>query len=317
MTTPALPKLRFVAAPDTSPGRKLPLPSAILSPANRGDSNGEVDALLANVAVEMTWEIGLETRGRDTRDEVLQPDKRLLALEADDGLTVFIRADALSDRLDRLADTRPELRRADGSLDLSALRPRDARNRGLGEWVWRKLSTLTLSDDAVIRAAREKMAELTGNALEDLIVAAGSHAGAKAIVWAIEARGRNAPGLYPWDGALSIPTPGFSRTTQTSARSSTNRAWSSFTARARTPWAASASCRAAKAGRRSIRHSRAVCSAMSTTRFPKAPSTMRWRLQPCCLKKHGFPSSPIPAAVSWGICCASTSAPATTNVWPR
>lgn len=205
MTTPALPKLRFVAAPDTSPGRKLPLPSAILSPANRGDSNGEVDALLANVAVEMTWEIGLETRGRDTRDEVLQPDKRLLALEADDGLTVFIRADALSDRLDRLADTRPELRRADGSLDLSALRPRDARNRGLGEWVWRKLSTLTLSDDAVIRAAREKMAELTGNALEDLIVAAGSHAGAKAIVWAIEARGRNAPGLYPWDGGAINP----------------------------------------------------------------------------------------------------------------
>ena len=77
--------------------------------------------------------------------------------------------------------------------------------RGVGEWVWRKLSTLTLSDDAVIRAAREKLAELTGNAVEDLIVAAGSHAGAKAIVWAIEARGRNAPGLYPWDGGAINP----------------------------------------------------------------------------------------------------------------
>ncbi|WP_374493847.1 CHAT domain-containing protein [Zoogloea sp.] len=205
MTTPALPRLRFVTSAETSPGRKPTPPLAILSPANRGDSNGEVDALLANVAVEKTWEIGLETRGRDTRDELLPPDTRLLALEADDGLTVFIRADALSDRLDRLADTRPELRRADGSLDLSALRPRDARNRGVGEWVWRKLSTLTLSDDAVIRAAREKLAELTGNAVEDLIVAAGSHAGAKAIVWAIEARGRNAPGLYPWDGGAINP----------------------------------------------------------------------------------------------------------------
>jgi hypothetical protein len=77
VTTPALPKLRFVAAPDTSPGRKLPLPSAILSPANRGDSNGEVDALLANVAVEMTWEIGPRSTGpmMPATRSILKPDK--------------------------------------------------------------------------------------------------------------------------------------------------------------------------------------------------------------------------------------------------
>ncbi|WP_374475164.1 CHAT domain-containing protein [Zoogloea sp.] len=201
MTTPALPTLRLVAAPDTAPGRKPNLPAAILSPGSRGDSSQTCDSLLSNVEVEESWEIGPRARGDDSRQVEVKPDARLLALESEDGTTVFIRADALAERLARLTATRPELSLAeDNSLDLTALHPRDAQSRGVGEWVWRTLSTLVVKEDEITGKARDKLAELTGSVVEDLIVAGGTHAGAKAIVWAIEKQGRNAPGLYPWDG---------------------------------------------------------------------------------------------------------------------
>ena len=200
MTTPALPTLRFIAAPETDASRKPALPAALARAGSRGDDNEAPDALLANVQVEESWEIGPRARGDDSRQVDVQPDTRLLALEADDGTTVFIRADALAERLARLAATRPELRGDDDTLDLTALRPRDAQSRGIGEWVWRKLTTLALKDDDLTKAAHDKLTEFTGSKLEDLIVAGSTYAGAKAIVWAIEKRGRNAPGLYPWHG---------------------------------------------------------------------------------------------------------------------
>jgi hypothetical protein len=144
VTTPALPTLRFVAAPDTTSKRKLPLPSAILNPGKPGRQQRGGGPLLGNVAVEMSWEIGPRTRGRDARDgSILKPDKRLLALE------VRRRPHRLHSRRRPVGSTGsphrhpPGAAQADGnSLDLTALHPRDARSRGLGEWVWRKLSTL-------------------------------------------------------------------------------------------------------------------------------------------------------------------------------
>ena len=201
MTTPALPTLRLIAAPETTSKRKPPLPAAILNPGSRGDGGQPRDPLLGNVEVEESWEIGPRARGDDARRVDLKPDARLLTLESDDGTTVFIRADALAERLTRLTATRPELTLADdNSLDLTALHPRDAQSRGIGEWVWRRLSALVVIEDEITGQARDKLAELTGSVVEDLIVAGGTHAGAKAIVWAIEKQGRNAPGLYPWDG---------------------------------------------------------------------------------------------------------------------
>ena len=134
MTTPALPCLRFVtccrhlsrAQADPSVGHP--------HPGKPGDSNGEVDALLANVAVEKPGRSGNRSRGRDTRDELIPLDTRLLALEAEDGLTVFIRADALSDRLDRLADTRPSCAEPTAALIFPPFAPRCPQpgRRGVG-----------------------------------------------------------------------------------------------------------------------------------------------------------------------------------------
>jgi len=208
MTTPALPPLRLATAPDPAPGRARALPAALVGTASRGNGAGALDPILGNVAVAESWDIGPRARGDAGREVKVEPDARLLALEAADGTTVFIRADALAERLDRLAATRPELRHDDGSLDLAALRPRDAQTRSVGDWVWRRLSALVVKEDDLSAQARRKLAELTGTALEDLAVAACTHAGAKAIVWAIEERGRQAPGLYPWDGgAIEAQTP--------------------------------------------------------------------------------------------------------------
>ncbi len=200
MNNPVLPTLRLVAAPKTDSSRGPARPAALTGTGSRGDDNSSNFDPLATIAVDESWEIGPQVRGDTSRQVDLPPDTRLLALEAEDGTTVFIRADALAERLARLAATRPELRGKDGTLDLTALRPRDAQSRGVGEWVWRKLTALVVGTDTLTEQASKKLAELTGGKAEDLIVAGSTYAGAKAIVWAIEVRGRNAPGLYPWNG---------------------------------------------------------------------------------------------------------------------
>jgi len=84
--------------------------------------------------VEESWEIGPRARGDDSRQVEVKPDARLLALESEDGTTVFIRADALAERLARLTATRPELSLAeDNALDLAALHPGGAQVGGVGE----------------------------------------------------------------------------------------------------------------------------------------------------------------------------------------
>ena len=196
MNTPALPTLRLVAAPETDASRKPARLAALAQAGSRGDSGDLLDPLLSTVIVAESWEIGPRSRGDDSRQVEVPPDTRLLALEADDGTTVFIRADTLAERLANLAVTRPELRGDDNTLDLTALRPRDARSRGIGEWVWRRLSALVVQEDAITKAAHARLADLTGTVVEDLVVAGGTYAGAKAIVWAIEVRGRKAPGQF-------------------------------------------------------------------------------------------------------------------------
>lgn len=204
MSQPTPPTLRLsVAAPvaaTANAGAAASLPSALLPPGSRSDATATRDELLGNVTALQSWDLGASARSADATPVDVQADTRLLALETVDGNTLFIRADALAERLDRLAATRPELRSADGTVDLTALRPRDASNRGVGEWVWRKVTALALAEDRISEAARDKLAELTGQAVEDRVVATTSRAGARALVWAIEERGRNAPGLYPWNG---------------------------------------------------------------------------------------------------------------------
>ncbi len=197
MTAPATLRLLVTAAPADP---RTPLPAGLAGSGSRG-GDGAPDALLADVVATHSWSLSAPNRSDASQQPVdLAADTRLLALEAADGTTVFIRADALAERLAELARSRPELRGADGSLDLAALTSRDAANRGTGEWIWRKVTALALGTTPFAGEARDKFAELTGSTVDDIDVAATSAAGARAIVWAIEERRPTPPGLYPWRG---------------------------------------------------------------------------------------------------------------------
>lgn len=198
--------------PDTNPGRG-PLPSlylpvasrseeavvpALLTRARRRGAGGGVESLVPSLRVVRRWVLAAPIRGETPAStESLPPDQRLLALEGPDGCTVFMRADALAEQLQR---SRPELIRADGSVDFASLGARDAASRGLGDWVWKQVCHLVLERDAITDLALEKASDLLGERVEDLAVAGLSTRGAKALMAAIEEQLAGEPGLYPWTG---------------------------------------------------------------------------------------------------------------------
>lgn len=200
------PRIRFSAAPsgtESTARARTPLPGLLHPPGSRGGGASLDDPLLANVVATQSWT--LDGTARSGRGETVElppdsADTRVLALEASDGTTIFLRADALAERLAQRARASGEVQGSLDTVDLDALRPRDGTSRGVSDWIWHRLTTLVIGDDGIIDAARDKLAELTGKIGEDLAVAAGTWAGAKAIVWAVETRGRNAPGLYAWQG---------------------------------------------------------------------------------------------------------------------
>ena len=75
------------------------LPAALLSPASRTDG-GEPALLASNVVVRRSWQLAPARRSADAPESAsLAASPALLALEAVDGSTIFIRADALAEQL--------------------------------------------------------------------------------------------------------------------------------------------------------------------------------------------------------------------------
>lgn len=181
------------------------LPAALTVPGSRGAS-GEALALLAGVSVKASYELAAASRSMTApvSARALLEDE-LLALEAEDGSTIFIRADRLRADLERLY---PEAIDADGEIDLALFRDRNDTSRGLGSWIWRRLSVLQLSGDAIIEEARRQATEWIGGAvaerlaarLGDHAVLAASQLGTKALMAAIEGRLAGDHGLYQWRG---------------------------------------------------------------------------------------------------------------------
>ncbi|NMF87699.1 CHAT domain-containing protein [Aromatoleum petrolei] len=175
------------------------LPAALKAGTRAADTAAPDPFLDGVVAVQASY--ALSAPGRDaaaTTDARLREDS-LLALEAGDGTTVFIRADKLREDLARV---RPDAVRADGSIDFAALRDPAAAARGIPDWLWSGVSVLTLGHDAIADAARDKALEWLqdwlGERAEDLASAGASWLGAKALMWAIESRLAGEPGLYQW-----------------------------------------------------------------------------------------------------------------------
>ena len=187
------------------PGEALPAGAAAdtLPPALTAGSRaaaGVPDPFLDRiVSVEAAFSLVAPGRAGGPESATAVADDRLLALEAADGTTVFIRADKLRDDLARV---RPAAVRADGSLDLAALRDPEAAARGVTEWIWSGLSVLSLGSDAITGAAldkaREWLRDWLGEAAPDLAPSGASWLGAKALMWAIESRLPGEPGIYHW-----------------------------------------------------------------------------------------------------------------------
>lgn len=181
------------------------LPEALTRPGSRGAS-GEAQALLAITSVKASYELAAASRSMTApvSARALLEDE-LLALEAEDGSTIFIRADRLRADLERLY---PEAIDADGEIDLALFRDRNDTSRGLGSWIWRRLSVLQLNSDAIIEEARRQATEWLGGAvaerlatrLGDQAVFAASQLGTKALMATIESRLAGDHGLYQWRG---------------------------------------------------------------------------------------------------------------------
>ena len=187
------------------PGEALPAGAAAnaLPPALTAGSRaaaGIPDPFLDRiVSVEAAFSLVAPGRAGGPESATTVANDRLLALEAADGTTVFIRADKLRDDLARV---RPAAVRADGSLDLAALRDPEAAARGVTDWIWSGLSVLSLGSDAITGAAldkaREWLRDWLGEAAPDLAPSGASWLGAKALMWAIESRLPGEPGIYHW-----------------------------------------------------------------------------------------------------------------------
>ena len=186
-----LPARRGSAAPAAVP--------RVLRSTDRGDVAG--DRLLdAALHVESVVELAAPGRGDA---EVREPEidgARLLALEAADGTTVFIRADRLAEELARLYPDEA----LDGTLDVRLLRDRGAASRGALDWVWSRISVLRLDRDAITDLATDKAREWVedwlGEKAASLVAPDASWLGAKALMWAIESQLAGEPGLYLWRG---------------------------------------------------------------------------------------------------------------------
>ncbi|WP_332673258.1 CHAT domain-containing protein, partial [Aromatoleum sp.] len=186
------------------PGNPLPVTGArdalphALSAGSRAD--GAADPFLDRVlTIEARFSLVAPGRAGGPETTTAVGDDRLLAFEADDGTSVFIRADKLRDDLARV---HPEAIGADGSIDVGALRDPTAAARGITDWIWSGMSVLSLGSDAITDAALDKatewLAEWLGEAAGDLASGGASWLGAKALMWAIENRLPGEPGIYQW-----------------------------------------------------------------------------------------------------------------------
>ncbi len=181
---------------------KKPLPSVLSSPVSRG-SDGEGVKLIEGVSVLASYELAGVSRSSNAPESHSEDlGRSLLALEAEDGSTLFIRSDRLLEDIERLC---PEALTADGQIDFARFRERDGVSRGgAASWIWKRLSVLSLDTDEIIERAQEQAKEWLGEKLADKLgqeaLLFASTLGAKALMQAIESQLAGTPGLYRWRG---------------------------------------------------------------------------------------------------------------------
>jgi hypothetical protein len=200
-------------------GRAVPQPSLPRAlQARARSSNVAIDPFLPPGYVQPVTAYDLSVTARSTAGgsevkAVPAHSGEVIALELADGTTIFTSPQNLQDTLQRIAPA--ALDKAGGALPVDALADRAVATRSIGAAVSNlvvRVTTLNVGGvpDAIIEAARRKLAEWTGGAAGDGAGDAGSGLaelgvswlGTKALMWAIESRLPVGPGLYRWNAPL-------------------------------------------------------------------------------------------------------------------
>lgn len=206
-------------------GRAVPQPTLPRNLLLRSRSTtAAADPFLPPGYVQPVAAYDLSVTARSTeggQDEKDVPTRRgeVIALELADGTVIYTSPENLGQTLRRVAPD--AVTRAGGALPVDALTERASATRGMGDVVSNlvvRVTTLRVGDvpDAIIEAARRKLAEWTGGSsgigdsatgglaggLNDLAELGVSWLGTKALLWAIESRLPVGPGLYRWSSAL-------------------------------------------------------------------------------------------------------------------
>ncbi|AIL61232.1 DUF7379 domain-containing protein [Pseudomonas alkylphenolica] len=193
---------------DAPPLIKLPLehsadvaamPLQTFAASTSRSAGGGPVSTLDNVRVLKTWELTAAARSSDApHSETLHDPHALLALEANDGSTIFIRADALVEQLRR---TRPDVLDRDGAVDFARFTDIQGKSRGVPDWIWRKVRQLVVEDDDITEAAKALITDkVTGVAVNW-----AAQKGATALMKAIENQLAGPSGLYRWNGGALSP----------------------------------------------------------------------------------------------------------------
>lgn len=193
---------------DAPPLIKLPLeqsadaaampPQTLAASTSRSASGGPASTL-DNVRVLKTWQLAAAARSSDApHSETLHDPHALLALDSNDGSTIFIRADALVEQLRR---TRPDVVDRDGAVDFARFTDTQGKSRGMPDWVWRQVRQLVLEDDDITEEAKALITDrVTGVAVDW-----AAQKGATALMTAIENQLAGPSGLYRWNGGALSP----------------------------------------------------------------------------------------------------------------
>lgn len=168
----------------------------------------EVDPLLTELTVEHAYALGATARdGTQGQPETVRASgTRVLALEAEDGTTLFIHADKLAADIARLQPAAI----VDGNVDLALFRDPDAASRGLADVIWKAVSVLRLPADGLAEEAMElarkwaidqatdQLGDLSADRLAGKAWDTAAFLGAKALMWQIESKLAGNSGLYCW-----------------------------------------------------------------------------------------------------------------------
>ncbi|MHC2148346.1 CHAT domain-containing protein [Pseudomonas sp. 210_17 TE3656] len=197
---------------DAPPLIKLPLehsadaaamPLQTFAASTSRSAGGGPVSTLDNVRVIKAWGLTAAARSSDApHSETLHDPHALLALEANDGSTIFIRADALVEQLRR---TRPDVLDRDGAVDFARFTDIQGKSRGVPDWIWRQVRQLVLEDDDITELAKEEFKKLIKDKATDLAVDWAAQKGATALMTAIERQLAGPPGLYRWNGGVLNP----------------------------------------------------------------------------------------------------------------